>query len=116
MRSSYHRKWARANRGKINANQLRHVYGIEPEDKKNVYKAQRGLCAVCRIKFDINDLCVDHDARSGIVRGLLCHGCNRGLGLFKENKVNIRKAVEYLKERDFSFIHGNPSFGGGKPY
>jgi len=42
-------------------------------------------------------LAVDHNHLTGEVRGLLCHNCNRALGLFGDNPDIIRKAVEYLE-------------------
>lgn len=42
-------------------------------------------------------LVVDHDHATGKVRGLLCHNCNRALGLLHDNPVTINNALEYLK-------------------
>jgi hypothetical protein len=42
-------------------------------------------------------LMVDHCHATGKVRGLLCHNCNRALGLLKDDKSTIRRALEYLE-------------------
>ena len=34
-------------------------------------------CVLCGANDKINRLCIDHDAKTGIVRNLLCHSCNR---------------------------------------
>lgn len=50
---------------------------------------QRGLCAVCqRPSRDGRSLCVDHDHKTGRVRGLLCSSCNKALG-FVDDEVGI---------------------------
>jgi hypothetical protein len=43
-------------------------------------------------------LAVDHDHKTGKVRKLLCHNCNRALGLFKDNSELMRKAASYVEE------------------
>lgn len=42
-------------------------------------------------------LVVDHDHKRGIVRGLLCHNCNRALGLFQDKSEIICRAFSYLQ-------------------
>ncbi|WP_212989531.1 endonuclease VII domain-containing protein [Actinoplanes auranticolor] len=40
---------------------------------------------------------VDHDHRTGWVRGILCFNCNGGLGRFRDNPVFLAEAITYLK-------------------
>ena len=42
-------------------------------------------------------LVVDHDHKTGKVRGLLCHNCNRALGLLHDDQELMQKASEYVK-------------------
>jgi hypothetical protein len=70
-------------------------YGISEEIYEYMVADQAGRCLVCRRK---SKLCVDHDHQTGIVRGLLCHSCNTGLGFFKDNPVLLRRAIVYLME------------------
>jgi hypothetical protein len=41
-------------------------------------------------------ICLDHDHKTGKIRGLLCNNCNRSLGLFKDSVDLLKKAIEYL--------------------
>ena len=45
----------------------------------------------------ITELCVDHLHGTSLVRGLLCHGCNSGLGFFRDSPTLLRLAAEYLE-------------------
>lgn len=56
--------------------------------------AEKG-CAICGGQPS-DRLYVDHDHKTGMVRGLLCHQCNSGLGMFKDDKSLLAKAIEYL--------------------
>lgn len=64
---------------------------------------QNHLCKICNLpgfKLDPRSktlLVVDHCHSTGKVRGLLCHNCNRALGLFKDNTNSIENALNYLK-------------------
>jgi hypothetical protein len=50
------------------------------------------------LKIKIVKLAVDHCHDTGKVRRLLCHNCNRALGLFKDNSDILRKAADYVEE------------------
>lgn len=42
------------------------------------------------------NLSVDHNHKTGAVRGLLCNGCNMGLGRFEDNIEWLQNAIDYL--------------------
>jgi len=57
-------------------------------------------CAICRLSpSSVGPLVIDHDHDSGTVRGLLCKGCNLGLGHFKDDPYLLDDARKYLRER-----------------
>jgi len=74
---------------------LKNKYGISIEDYKEIHKAQDGRCCICEEK---TELVVDHDHKTGKVRGLLCQPCNRSLGFMKENVRSLENAIRYLKD------------------
>lgn len=79
-------------------------YNLTIGEYETIRKRQRNRCAICGIeesKSQKKNLCVDHDHKTGKVRGLLCGKCNSGLGFFQDNTDIIEKALGYLQE---SFI------------
>lgn len=64
---------------------------------------QRGVCAVCGCILNSSrytKFAIDHDHRTGKVRGLLCTNCNTGLGCFKDSHIRLQAAVNYLQRHD----------------
>lgn len=53
--------------------------GLSLEEYDALLAAQGGGCAICGNPPKTRRLDVDHDHRTGKVRGLLCHRCNRAL-------------------------------------
>ena len=85
--------------------ELRRLYGITFDQYEAMYEAQSGGCALCCTPLllaggasqELGDIAhVDHCHTTGKVRGLLCHKCNRGLGLFQDNKETLMRAIDYL--------------------
>ena len=73
------------------------TYGLSPQEYIDMYKKQDGKCAICKeIPSTKRGLHVDHCHETKKVRGLLCHGCNIGIGNFKHNTHLIKTAIEYL--------------------
>jgi hypothetical protein len=73
---------------------LRGKYGVSEPYVDLMSVLQRGLCLVC---MDRPHTHIDHDHVSGEIRGLLCSGCNTGMGQFKDDPVVIKRAVDYLR-------------------
>jgi hypothetical protein len=55
-------------------------------------------CEICGGAVEqVGTLHVDHCHASNRFRGMLCGGCNNGLGHFKDDPARLEKAIEYLK-------------------
>jgi len=81
---------------KVKNRRLKTLYGISRKEYDLMHLDQENLCAIClSFKFVLD---VDHDHKTGKVRGLLCGHCNRGLGLFMDNPLLLKEALNYLKK------------------
>jgi len=58
---------------------------------------QGGKCAICGCSLTVKLACRDHCHRTGKYRGLLCHPCNAGIGLFREQPEFFKAAIRYLR-------------------
>lgn len=73
--------------------------GVDAHDEAELYKRQEGLCAICktqihaRYRFSADPLGarVDHDHKTGKVRGLLCHNCNILIGMYETLRERLPK-------------------------
>lgn len=92
-------KYASDNKDAIKNGNLKRKYGITIEQYESMLLAQDGKCKICQTSDPGKpSFSVDHCHSTGVVRGLLCHSCNSGLGHFKDNKEIIAKAIEYLND------------------
>lgn len=108
-RNQYKRKGASSilNKSKYSTNSseyrkdklLRLRYGISLDEYNKILIDQNNNCAICQInKIDLTKiLFVDHNHKTGQIRGLLCDSCNRGIGVFKESVKSLRLAADYLE-------------------
>lgn len=84
---------------------LRARFGLTVAEYTAMHDAQGGVCAICRQEEThtrstgrTDFLAVDHDHKTGAVRGLLCRGCNMGIGNLKDNPTLLLAAVGYLEK------------------
>ena len=109
-------EWFRANPGRTAAAKRRAnlaAYGITEQQYTDMLRAQGGVCAICgkpeSVARDgvVMRIPVDHCHDSGKVRGLLCHRCNRAIGLLGDDPVLMRKAISYLlRHKEGAAIQG----------
>lgn len=64
---------------KSHAAMVEKVYGIDAAEYARLLALQGGKCAICRSRPRSKRLAVDHDHKTGAVRGLLCSRCNHDL-------------------------------------
>ena len=71
-------------------------YGLSLEQYLNLIEEHDNRCAICGNECKDSRPCVDHDHKTGKVRGILCPLCNRGLGHFQDSIELLTAAAEYL--------------------
>src|SRR5438876_769789 len=74
------RKFYSLDKRKKHDRHLRKTYGITIEDYERMFLECNGVCPIC-LDPEPNGrrLAVDHNHKTGQIRGLLCSGCNHGL-------------------------------------
>lgn len=115
-RKAYIKEWVKNNPDKVKAKQKRFqernkerlkakrrekLYSLSDTEYTAMRESQNNSCAICGtppppVNYRTH-LDVDHCHTTGVVRGLLCNNCNRGLGHFKDNPELLIKAAQYLK-------------------
>lgn len=111
-RSEYHKEYysrpgirERLLKHRRNIHLVRH-YGITEHDYELLLNAQAGVCATCsrpeiRTKNRKTDkLSVDHDHKTGKVRGLLCYKCNVALGMVSDSIDRLKSLISYLERHN----------------
>lgn len=101
--SAYVHEYYKKNKSKISrqqrASRLSRTFGLSSADYRKLHKKQKGRCAICgkRGSRKRSRLFVDHNHKTGEVRGLLCNMHNRGLGHFNDDPLLLLKAARYLR-------------------
>jgi len=73
------------------------VYGIDSEEYQRIWEAQGRRCAICRNQPRTIRFAVDHDHKTGEVRGILCKRCNHDLlGGAHDDVIMLFRAITYL--------------------
>ena len=87
---------------------LKRVYGIGIEEYNTLLEKQNNRCAICESTDPkgrksgrgggVDVFYVDHDHKTGNVRGLLCNICNRTMGYVGENSNVLEEMIKYLQK------------------
>lgn len=88
------RLWKRTHPDRARNSYYLKTYGISLEEYNNMFEEQEGKCAICGKYY--TTLHVDHNHKTGDLRGLLCRNCNVGIGLLHEDREILINALDYL--------------------
>jgi hypothetical protein len=102
------KRWYLNNASKGHAYTLKKKHGLTTEAYASMFAQQEGRCAICREPPGYVRLAVDHDHGTGVIRGLLCDSCNRGIGFLQDSPRVLRAAAKYLT------IHSQQAFDARK--
>jgi hypothetical protein len=87
---------------------LRLNHGITFDAYLTLLVKQEGCCAICKTTKPSptyraeQNFHVDHDHKTGKIRGLLCLKCNRGIGIFDDDPAKVEQAAAYLRRTNES--------------
>lgn len=121
---AYVQAWVAANPEKAARNKraarLLKQYGLSAETYEIMWNVQGGRCVACdqpetrcHKSGTPYSLSVDHDHETGLVRGLLCHGCNVGIGYLRHDPETLERAAAYLRSATTSDPAKAPPTGTG---
>lgn len=98
--ATHHRAKRRARSNVTWAQRIWETYGITEDEYWEIYEHQEGFCYICRrANGRRKRLSVDHCHATGMVRGLLCTGCNRNvLGHLRDEPEALERAADYLRK------------------
>jgi hypothetical protein len=78
---------------------IRHAYGISIDKYDQMFTEQGGVCAICGYPaMNGRKLHIDHDHKTGVVRGLLCVRCNNAIERMDKCPDWHEKAEMYLRK------------------
>lgn len=82
---------------------LKKHYGITVPEYNEILAVQGGKCAACgslinTVRGKIARMSIDHDHKTGRVRGLLCNSCNLALGYAHDDLKILTGLVKYLTD------------------
>jgi hypothetical protein len=97
---AYQKEYNKKNRAARRVYMVGYRFGLTKEAYEALKKKQKNRCAICRGKQvkGWKNLAVDHDHKTGKVRGLLCNRCNRVIGAMKDSPKLLWKAALYLRK------------------
>jgi len=97
----YGKNWRKRNREYCKEYDLHRHYNLTKIEFEKILIDQNFKCAICNeILVPGKQTHIDHCHNSMKVRGILCHRCNTGIGLFKESIYNLKEAIKYIEKHE----------------
>jgi hypothetical protein len=87
------------------------VFNLSIEEYDRILNHQNGNCAICCRPPRKTRLAVDHDHKTGKIRGLLCWVCNKTLGMFRDDANRIENCLSYIRMPPATKVLGEERFG-----
>jgi len=84
---------------------LKRKFNLTLEEYDRIFDSQNGKCSICGSSNSgrTGNFCIDHNHKTGKVRGLLCHNCNLMIGNSGDSIYILLNGIKYL-EKDSIFI------------
>jgi hypothetical protein len=82
---------------KKNEWRMKRLYNLTLEEIDNMLILQEHKCVICHKSLHETYRCIDHDHKTGKVRGILCRSCNTMLGQVCEDVQVLKDAITYLE-------------------
>ena len=93
-------KWRQDNQRRLWERAVRYKcpqYGMTPQRYWQMLAEQDHLCALCRRPLSLKWQTIDHDHKTGAVRGIVHRACNLVIGNAGEDIEVLHRATEYLQ-------------------
>ena len=93
-------------------------YGLTPQEIVQMFKDQNYTCACCNDPLPENrkHVHIDHDHKTGIVRGILCRNCNLTVAYGRDDPARLRAAAWFLERHIAKSLPCPPDNGLGDGY
>lgn len=94
---------------------LQQTHGISSAEYAQLLSLQNGVCSICGRAPKTQRLAVEHCHKTGIVRGLCCHRCNKLLGEVYDDPAVLLSAAAYLNRWSVlsHYVDHRPEYRGG---
>ena len=87
------------------------LYRLTESAYNAILQFQGGVCAGCGEPPHGRSLAVDHDHKTGLIRGLLCWHCNRAIGIARDKADALARLGAYLKSPTATAALGQETYG-----
>jgi len=89
-----------ANPEKVRGFRLMNKFKLSVDQYESLLLKQIGVCAICKQEDETGRrLAVDHNHKTGEIRGLLCGRCNKAIGLIDDSIERLDAMRGYLSVR-----------------